>query len=63
MTPKQVVKYFGNGDILATARAIGYTYPGVKRWVDTGVVPSKAQASLQAITGGALKADKREGTR
>lgn len=56
MKPDQVIKHFGGQ--VAAAAAIGVQQPTVCNWRKLGEVPKVQQMRIQAITNGALKADK-----
>jgi len=42
----------------ALAEQLGLRQPSIARWVKTGEIPYLRQLQIEALTGGALKADK-----
>ena len=57
MKPEQIVKHYDNS-VLFAAYNIGYSEASVRGWLKSGVVPQKAQALIESLTGGKLRADK-----
>lgn len=57
MTPEQVVKHFDNSTAFA-AYNLDYSEAAVKKWIERGSVPKRAQDLIEALTGGKLKATK-----
>lgn len=57
MSPEQVVKHY-DGSIPFAAYNLKYSEAAVRGWVKNGIVPSKAQQLIEALTGGKLKVDK-----
>ena len=57
MTPQQVIDHFDSQ--VAAAAALGTGQPTISNWVKRGTVPALQQLRLEALTGGALKADKK----
>ena len=57
MTPEQVVKHFDNSTAYA-AYNLDYSEAAVKKWIERGSVPRRAQELIEAFTGGKLKASK-----
>lgn len=58
MTPEQVVKHY-DGSVPFAAYNLKYSEAAVRGWVRNGVVPTKAQQLIEALTSGKLKADKK----
>jgi hypothetical protein len=56
MTIDQVIDHFGS--VSATAKAVRVKYQAVAQWVSKGSVPEGRQWQIQALTDGALTADK-----
>lgn len=57
MTPKAAVKHYDTQ--VALAAALDLTQPCVANWVSRGKIPVLQQLRIEAITGGALRADRR----
>jgi len=58
MNIEQLVKRYGD-DNVAIGREICYTPQSIRNWRRKGKIPMVAQRTIEAITGGALKADKK----
>ena len=56
MTPKQVIKHYGNGDLREAAYRLGYSENALRYWVKKNRVPRHAQKRIAAESGGKLKA-------
>jgi hypothetical protein len=55
MTYEQVKQHFGT--IAEAARQLDYTHQAIYQWAQKGI-PLRTQRTIQAFTGGKLKADK-----
>lgn len=55
MTPKQVIKHYGNGDLREAAYRLGYSENALRYWVKKNRVPRHAQKRIALDSGGKLK--------
>ncbi len=55
MTPKQVIKHYGNGDLREAAYRLGYSENALRYWVKKNRVPRHAQKRMAVESGGRLK--------
>lgn len=57
MTIKQLLNYYGSRR--EAAYRLGYSEAGVRKWEQENRIPPKAQALVERMSGGVLKADKK----
>ena len=57
MTPKQVIKHYGNGDLREAAYQLKYSENALRYWLKQNRVPRHAQKRIAAESGGKLKAN------
>ena len=55
MKPTDVLNHYKTQQL--AANALGLAQASIAKWLDKGVVPELRQLQLEALTGGALKAD------
>lgn len=55
MTYKEAVLYFGSG--YRMAKNCDFSLGAVYKWKTLGFIPMKSQCMIEALTGGALKAN------
>ena len=58
MTPQQLIKHFDDS-VPFTAYNLAYSEAAIRKWVQLGEVPIRAQMLAEALSGGKVKADKR----
>ena len=56
MDINQAIKYFGG--LTKTAAALSVTEMTIRNWIKAGSIPTMAQLAIEALTKGAIKADK-----
>jgi hypothetical protein len=56
MKPTDVINHYETQQLAASA--LGIAQASIAKWLKNGVVPHLRQLQLEALTGGALKADK-----
>ena len=59
MTAREVVEHYGNGDVTATANALGLARNTVHVWLRKDQIPLEWQGWIERDTAGRLKGDRR----